>query len=64
LFVCLFLCLFVLFSSRHGFSEYLWLAWNSLCRSGWPQTKKSPVSAFQVLWLKVCTTIPWLHFIF
>jgi hypothetical protein len=26
---------------RQGFSVYPWLSWNSLCRSGWPQTQKS-----------------------
>jgi hypothetical protein len=27
--------------SRQGFSVYLWLFWNSLCRPGWPRTQKS-----------------------
>jgi hypothetical protein len=26
---------------RQGFSVYLWLSWNSLCRPGWPRTQKS-----------------------
>jgi hypothetical protein len=31
--VSLFICLFAL---RQGFSVYLWLSWNLLCRQGWP----------------------------
>jgi hypothetical protein len=30
----------------------------SLCSSGWPGTHKSPASAFQVLVLQVCSTMP------
>ena len=33
---CLYFCFF-----KTGFSVYPWLSWNSLCRSGWPQTHKS-----------------------
>lgn len=33
-----------------------WLAWNSLCRPGWPQTyRDSPASVSQVLELNMCT---------
>ena len=34
------------------------LSWNSVCRSGWPQTHRDPpASAFQELGLKVCTVL-------
>jgi hypothetical protein len=29
------------FFSKQGFSVYLWLSWNLLCRPGWPRTQKS-----------------------
>jgi hypothetical protein len=32
---------FVFCFQRQGFSVYPWLSWNSLCRSGCPQTQKS-----------------------
>jgi hypothetical protein len=34
-------CLFVCCFSRQGFSVYLWLSWNSLCRTGWHRTQKT-----------------------
>jgi hypothetical protein len=62
LFVCLFVCLFV-FGDRV-----------SLCSPGCPGThsadqaglelRNPPASAFRVLGLKACATIPWLIFYF
>jgi hypothetical protein len=39
LYILFFFVVFVF--SRQGFSVYLWLSWNSLCRPDWPQTQKS-----------------------
>jgi hypothetical protein len=41
---CFVLFCFVLFCFvllRQGFSVYSWLSWNSLCKPGWPQTRRS-----------------------
>ena len=46
---------------RLGFSIKPWLSWNSLCRSGWPQTQKSTASTSRVLGLKACATTPGLR---
>ena len=44
------------------FSVYCWLFWNSLCRQGCPWTNRDPpVSASQVMGLKVYATTPWTH---
>lgn len=32
---------FLSFYSPSGFLEYPWLSWNSICRPGWPWTKRS-----------------------
>ncbi|CAO2628824.1 hypothetical protein LEMLEM_LOCUS20187, partial [Lemmus lemmus] len=44
-------------SAEKSVSLYLWsLSYNLLCRPGWPQTHRDPpVSASQVLGLKVCS---------
>lgn len=56
LFLFLFLLLFCFLTNSHCVS--FGLVWNLLCGPGWPGTNRyPPASAFQVIWLKVCTTI-------
>jgi hypothetical protein len=41
---------------RQGFSVYLWLSWNSLCRPGWPRTQKSTCLCLPSAGIKACAT--------
>ena len=39
--ISLLLFFFFFFFLRQGFSVWLWLSWNSICRPGWPWSQKS-----------------------
>jgi hypothetical protein len=52
---------FFFFKTR---SDYVVLAWNSLCGAGWPWALRSTCSASQMLGLKECPIMPWQMWIF
>jgi hypothetical protein len=45
------------------FTMLFWLAWNPLYKPGWPQIQRNQLpSAFQMLGLKVCVSVPDIFF--
>ena len=58
-------CFVLFFFWNKGLIMYLWLAWNSRCRPGWPGTPRDlPASVSQALELYVYITMPSCFFCF